>query len=154
MASRTGQLVMRLIMGVTVLALAALAVLYGLQSRQLAYSRQELEAVNRRLEAMRLERPGPLLGLRESERRRLQRQGLSEPETDLLLDLAERPELIPHEGVHGGVMRFVPEESVVLNARWVWAAYEDGHIRGTLLAEFRIDEQGEIEWEVLRAALD
>jgi len=51
-------------------------------------------------------------------------------------------------------MRFVSEEPWVVNMFWFWAAYEDGHIRGPLLAESRIDEQGEIEWEVLRAALD
>lgn len=68
--------------------------------------------------------------------------------------LLRRPDLIPFEGTLGGTMGFYIEENItVLNDRWVYARFEDGHIAGSMLLEYESGGRG-IRWRVLAAELD
>lgn len=85
----------------------------------------------------------------------LQKHGLSDPEEDLIADLMKHSELIPYEGVMGGTMGFYsPHDIHILSSRWVLAAFEDGHIGGHMLLEYRVDPGGKIHWRVIVAYLD
>jgi len=73
----------------------------------------------------------------------------------LVNDLLSKPELIPFSGTLGGTMGFYsPENIYVLSDHWVFARFEDGHTGGSMLLEYRLDDAGEIHWEVLQARLD
>ena len=64
-------------------------------------------------------------------------------------------ELIPYEGVMGGTMGFYSQKDIhILSSRWVLAAFEDGHIGGHMLLEYRVDPGGKIHWRVIVAYLD
>lgn len=83
--------------------------------------------------------------------RALAKKGFSP--ADLILDLQDREELIPFEGVLGGVMNFPdPHWIHVLTPRWVLAYFEDGHVAGEAFLEYRI-ENGRITWKLLDAFL-
>ena len=85
----------------------------------------------------------------------LQKNGLSDPEEDLISDLVQHRELIPYEGVMGGTMGFYAKKDIhVLTARWILASFEDGHIGGCMLLEYQVSPEGEIQWNVLSAYLD
>ena len=43
---------------------------------------------------------------------------------------------------------------VLLNGRWVYAAFDDGHIGGSGLFEFRVLRGGRVAWKRLAARLD
>jgi hypothetical protein len=84
---------------------------------------------------------------------RLRRAGLDDPLADLRADLQARPELIPLPGRLGGRMGFYsPDDIVLLNDRWVYAYFEDGHTAGSMLLEFDVREGGGIAWRPLAAA--
>ena len=73
----------------------------------------------------------------------------------LVDDLLGRAELIPFDGILGGTMGFyTPDNIYILSNRWVYARFEDGHIGGEMLLEYRIEADGAISWSVLRAELD
>lgn len=85
----------------------------------------------------------------------LRRQGLEDPVNDLTQDLMNRDDIIPHDGVLGGTMSFyTPRNIHVLSPRWVFAYIEDGHIRGEMLLEYSIDNNGNISWNVIDSYLD
>lgn len=68
----------------------------------------------------------------------------------LKTDLKERKDLIPYKGVLGGTMGFYDDESIhILNYKWVYAHFEDGHIGGEMLLEYDISEDGKIYWKVI-----
>jgi len=84
----------------------------------------------------------------------LKREGLTDPVRQLREDLASHRELIPFEGVHGGTMGFYyPGSIALLDAQWVFARFEDGHIGGSCLLEYEILPGGEIKWSVIKARL-
>ena len=84
----------------------------------------------------------------------LKRKGLRDPVHDITADLMGHSELIPYEGVLGGTMGFYSEDMIhVLTARWVLAAFEDGHIGGNMLLEYRVSGEGEITWSVIDSYL-
>jgi hypothetical protein len=103
-------------------------------------------------------RPETLKGaslLRSSDIANLQKHGLSDPEEELISNLMQHKELIPYEGVMGGTMGFYsPKDIHILSSRWVLAAFEDGHIGGHMLLEYRVDPGGKIHWRVIVAYLD
>jgi hypothetical protein len=85
----------------------------------------------------------------------LKRKGVSNPEEDLPSNLMQHKELIPYEGVMGGTMGFYSSKDIhILSSRWVLASFEDGHIGGHMLLEYRVDPGGRIHWRVLSAYLD
>ncbi|MFW5801414.1 MAG: hypothetical protein ACOCVC_05245 [Spirochaeta sp.] len=69
-------------------------------------------------------------------------------------DLMGKPWIIPYDGVLGGTMGFHTVENIfILSERWVYARFEDGHIAGDMLLEYRIHSTGEIVWEILHSSL-
>jgi hypothetical protein len=85
----------------------------------------------------------------------LRRKGLADPVHDIVTDLMHHSELIPYEGVLGGTMSFYSEDTIhVLTTRWVLASFEDGHIGGNMLLEYRVSSDGEITWSVIDSYLD
>ncbi len=78
---------------------------------------------------------------------RLKEKGLSNPVQNILLDLTNHRELIPYEGILGGTMRFYDKESWILNNKWVFAYFEDGHYGGYMLLEYNVADNGKINWK-------
>ena len=85
--------------------------------------------------------------LSESDIQRLKREGLQNPETDLLNDLnRKQSRLIPAEGSMGGTMTI--RDSRILNDRYAMAYYEDGHNGGYMLLKYTVNN-GNINWTVV-----
>jgi hypothetical protein len=77
---------------------------------------------------------------------------INDPISYLKKDLIKRNDLIPYTGVLGGTMGFYDENSIhVLNYKWIYAYFEDGHIGGEMLLEYNILEDGKINWKVIDA---
>ncbi|WP_156774650.1 hypothetical protein ACN2MM_08015 [Alkalilimnicola ehrlichii MLHE-1] len=126
----------------------------------------EREAAEEELARMQAEReaapeaPAPAarpraLGLSTFGIRQLEQAGLGDdPEQGLLDDLQGRPDLIPEEPVLGGTHYFVAEEMAVLNDHWVYAVFEDGHIRGAAIFAFEVDGDGAIRWEAVLSRVE
>lgn len=77
---------------------------------------------------------------------RLKEKGLSNPVQDIVSDLTKHRELIPYEGILGGTMRFYDREIWILNKKWAFAYFEDGHYGGYLLLEYNVTDTGKIYW--------
>ncbi|MFC1489593.1 hypothetical protein ACFL6K_00115 [Candidatus Latescibacterota bacterium] len=79
-------------------------------------------------------------------------------ENKLIIDyLVKHPELIPFPGVLGGKMRFVPNSKYdirVLTPQWIYAIFEDGHIRGHMLLEYNISNGNDITMKSIDAYLE
>lgn len=89
---------------------------------------------------------GSIEGISRTDIDRLRQSGLADPIPDLKADLARHPELIPVKGDLGGTMGFYhPDQIWILNRRWACAYFEDGHVGGWMLLEFRV-EGGSISW--------
>lgn len=88
--------------------------------------------------------------LDKSQIEELQKRGLNDPVKEIRDDLVENPDLISRSSVLGGRMDFYFRDGIhILNDRWVFAYFEDGHIEGALLLKYTLDEEGKIYWEVL-----
>lgn len=74
------------------------------------------------------------------------------PEEFIVEALKNQPELIPEEGVLGGTMQFINAE--ILNHRFIWAEFEDGHINGEALYSYKLSENGEPEFEFISEVED
>ncbi len=72
----------------------------------------------------------------------------------LLEELATHDELLPVEGVLGGSMKWWPEYSVVLNEKYVFGYFEDGHILGYALLKYSFDKDDNLKWQVIDTYLD
>jgi hypothetical protein len=83
--------------------------------------------------------------------RRFRLAGHADPALAIRDDLVRHPELIPYEGVLGGRMQFVRDEIAILSGEWVYAPFEDGHVRGACLLAYDITRRGEITWRRLAA---
>ena len=64
--------------------------------------------------------------------------------------LRERTDLIPLKPVLGGTMRFVRIQ--LLGEKWLIADYEDGHIRGRSIYEYRFNEDGEVDFRKIASS--
>lgn len=90
----------------------------------------------------------PFLDLKKTEY--LREQGLAHPVKEIRNDLIASPGLIARPGVLGGEMGFYFRDGIhILNHRWVFAYFEDGHVEGAMLLRFEIGDDGNIEWQVL-----
>ncbi|TVP83859.1 MAG: hypothetical protein EA347_11815 [Thioalkalivibrio sp.] len=126
----------------------------GLEQDLTEANQELLETQMRLAQYTRHEVPRPAdVGLTNAQIQAMQRRGIARPETQLRRNLAEQPELIPHEPVLGGSMYFVPEGIHVLNDRWVLATFEDGHIRGQMLLEYDV-AHGNVTWQVIESYLE
>lgn len=103
-----------------------------------------------------LDRPHEqLIFLSPSDKSRLMRLGLRDPVSAITHDLMNRPELIPYEGVLGGTMGFYSPGNIhILSSKWVFAYFEDGHIRGEMLLEYSVESDGSLSWRVIDSHLE
>lgn len=85
--------------------------------------------------------------------KRIEKKGYSDYK-NILKDLELHPELIPYEGVLGGTMHWWHGESYLLNEKWVYGYFEDGHINGYALLEYKINDDKTITWVVLDSYLE
>lgn len=85
----------------------------------------------------------------------MKRKGLTNPVENIISDLQKHPELIPYEGTLGGTMGFYFKKEIwVLNNKWVFAYFEDGHTGGYLLLEYIVSDEGKISWERIASMMD
>jgi hypothetical protein len=78
----------------------------------------------------------------------MKEKGLENPVHDIVSDLQKHRELIPYKGVLGGTMGFYSTEDIwILNNKWVFAEFDDGHIGGFLLLEYQVSNTGKISWK-------
>ena len=61
--------------------------------------------------------------------------------------LERNSQLIPEKSILGGTMRFVDSE--ILNERFIWAAYEDGHIAGEAIFQYKLNEADSIDFKLI-----
>lgn len=92
--------------------------------------------------------------IEEDEIEGLRHQGLADPVNELEADLMKHPELIPFPGVEGGRMGFYSPDNIrILGGHYAFARFEDGHVGGTILLEYKV-ERGRIAWRRLAALMD
>jgi hypothetical protein len=85
----------------------------------------------------------------------LRAQGLTDPVRQVVASLRAHPEVIPQPGVLGGRMWFPTDSDIwVLNARIVFARFEDGHIAGSGVFEFTVNADTSIAWRVLSSRIE
>lgn len=149
------RLMWRLVALMLIVLVAWLTVLLFQQVGEREAAEEELARLQAQQEAVPdpLERPAAL-GLSTFGVRQLEQAGLDDPEQALVEDLRERPELIPEAPVLGGTHYFVPEEMLVLNDHWVYAVFEDGHIRGAAIFAFEVDADGQLQWAPVLSRID
>ena len=89
-------------------------------------------------------------GLSDKAKTEFRRRGLADPQEDIINDLGSREELMPFKGVFGARPSFYTEVRMyVLNGRWAFASFNDGHTTGDRLYSYRVSEGGAISWTVL-----
>ena len=84
----------------------------------------------------------------------LKEDGLEDPPRQLRESLLAHADLIPFPGVHGGTMRIEEDSIVLLEPPYAFAAFDDGHIAGSMLVAYSVKTAGRIEWTRLWATLD
>jgi len=82
---------------------------------------------------------------------RLEEMGIDHYES-IEEDLLSKPELISIDGILGGTMFFT--DAYLLNEKWVYATFEDGHIMGSGLYKFEVISPDEIKWEEIEVISD
>ena len=84
----------------------------------------------------------------------LRKRGLENPIEDLVANLQQHAEIIPHPGVSGGRMGFYDADRIrVLSDSWVYAPFDDGHVGGEALLEYEVAPGGSITWRVLESRM-
>lgn len=116
---------------------------------QMEVCAQRNDSLAAEIQQLRIDRAVPPF-LDKQQVENLKKKGLSDPVNDIRKDLANEPELINMQAVHGGKMGFYFHEGIhILNEKWVFAWFEDGHNAGAVLLEYKINEDGNIGWQVL-----
>ncbi len=65
-------------------------------------------------------------------------------------DLINRATILDIKGVKGGKIAFNnPDKINILSEKWVMAYFDDGHIDGLVLLEYKIESSGKISWRVI-----
>jgi hypothetical protein len=77
---------------------------------------------------------------------------IPEPEKFLLEKLENKSELIPKKAVLGGSMHFT--EVSFINDHLILVEYEDGHIMGRSIYQYKMDKNGELKFELLSEMKD
>jgi hypothetical protein len=104
-------------------------------------------------QSARAEPPGHLIESTEIDE--LREAGLTDPVQQLVDSLMAHPEIIPHSGVLGGRMGFYsPGDIHVLDARTVFARFNDGHIVGSGVFGFMVEPGGKIVWRVIDSSVE
>ena len=79
-------------------------------------------------------------------------KGLKDPPKEIDRSMREQPGLIPYEGILGGTMQFL--YIFILNDKWVYATFEDGHIGGSAVFEYAVGPGQAISWELVLSKLN
>jgi hypothetical protein len=80
----------------------------------------------------------------------MKKKGLHDPASEIIADLKQHRELIPHKGTLGGTMNFYDDSNIwILTKKWVLAYFEDGHVAGYLLFEYEVTQGGTIQWKAI-----
>lgn len=72
---------------------------------------------------------------------------ITNPEEHILDNLQNKPSLIPKDAVLGGTMRFTAVDFI--NDDLLLASYEDGHVMGKAIYTYRVNRNGELEFDLL-----
>lgn len=72
---------------------------------------------------------------------------MQNPEIFIVESLERNSQLIPEESVLGGKMRFLDTD--ILNERFIWAYYEDGHVAGEAIFEYKLNEADSIDFKLV-----
>jgi hypothetical protein len=72
---------------------------------------------------------------------------IKNPETFIVESLKRNPQLIPEKSVLGGTMRFT--ETEILNDSFIWAGYEDGHVAGEAIFQYKLNEADSIDFKLV-----
>ena len=72
---------------------------------------------------------------------------IPEPEKFLLKKLRDKSDLIPKKAVLGGTMHFTSVSFI--NDHLILAEYEDGHIMGRAIYQYKMDKNGNLKFELL-----
>lgn len=92
--------------------------------------------------------PPDATSLAAADRDYLVRQGLLNPEAELIADLRAHPELIECKGQMGGTPGFHDPEGIqILGRDRARAVFEDGHTQGSVDLAFTV-RSGKIRWDV------
>ncbi len=76
---------------------------------------------------------------------RFQRYGIPDPEAYVDSVLRSRPQLIPLKAALGGTMQFYKIQ--LINDRWIYAEYEDGHVSGSAIFQYRFNDDGSMQFK-------
>tara|TARA_Y100001933_G_C18849065_1_gene500945 strand:+ start:215 stop:673 length:459 start_codon:yes stop_codon:yes gene_type:complete len=78
-------------------------------------------------------------------------EALDYPESPraLIGSLEGQNQLIPFEGVLGGIPYFVLEEAQILDQTYVFVPIEDGHVMGGMILKYAFLGDSKIEWTVV-----
>lgn len=98
---------------------------------------------------------GMMLGLPESETLALRERGLKDPPVDIVCDLIENKGFILPKEYMGREIGFRFRNSVqILTSRWILADFDDGRLKGKVLLEFNIGDNGRIVWRIIDSYLE
>ncbi|MGV6832604.1 MAG: hypothetical protein ACWA5P_13710 [bacterium] len=74
-------------------------------------------------------------------------KGIKNPKKFIDSSLRVRTDLIPLKAVLGGTMRF--GKITLLSSEWLIAEYDDSHISGISIYEYKLNEMNELEFDLL-----
>ncbi len=80
----------------------------------------------------------------------IEKKGITDP-TLITNDLMNKPELIAHDGVLGGTMKF--SQVYLITDQWAFARFDDGHILGSGLYQYKISNDHSITWKLIKSML-
>lgn len=84
------------------------------------------------------------LSLEAFQLKQIEKAGIDQPQL-LTQSLMAHPEVIGVSAVLGGIMGFT--KVAVINEKWVYGAFEDGHIMGYGIYEWTLGADGTITWK-------
>lgn len=73
--------------------------------------------------------------------------GIPNPAEFIENNLRKKTELIPLKAVLGGTMHFGNIQ--LLGSEWLIAEYDDGHIQGRAIYAYKLNKEGQLEFEIL-----
>lgn len=137
-----------------VLALAVTALWWQLAERRARTAEASLAAARGRIAALADSLAASRRGAAAGSAHGHLPAGSAASERAVLDDLARHPELIPFPGTGGGAMRFYASQSRLIAPGWAYGYFEDGHVSGRGLFEYRVARDGSVTWKRLAATLD
>jgi hypothetical protein len=78
---------------------------------------------------------------------KLLNKGISNPSDFIKNSLRKKTEIIPLAATLGGTMRFGNIQ--LLSSEWLIAEFDDGHIYGKAIYKYKLNNKGELEFELL-----